>query len=113
MVLEAVQLATQEQMVDAAKHQKLIDAGDVASSPAAMEHAKHGLEFSNEVEECLQLITTEPENHYDICFTGLNWRSGRAFLPYLQHRYPPRTDAQQDSGPAAAGRLHCNKCSSF
>ena len=44
-----------------------------------MEHAEHAAEFSTEVAECLKLITTEPEAHYGICLTGLNWRSGRAF----------------------------------
>ena len=39
MVLEAAQLATQEQTVDIAKHRKLIDAEDGASSPAAIAHA--------------------------------------------------------------------------
>ena len=78
MVLEAAQLATQEQTADIAKHRMLIDAGDGASSPAAVEHAEHGAEFSTEFAECLKLITTEPEAHYGICLTGLNWRSGRA-----------------------------------
>ena len=72
MVLEAAQLATQEQMGDVAKHQQLIDAG-------AVEHAEHGKEFTNEVVDCLQLITTEPKKHNDLFFDGLNWKSGRAF----------------------------------
>ena len=38
------------------------------------------MEFSNEVVECrLQLITTEPEDHYGVYLSGLNWKSGRAF----------------------------------
>ena len=79
MVLEAAQLARQEQMLDVAKHQQLIDAGPEASSAAAVEHSEHGLAFTNEVIECLQLITTEPELHYGLFFGGLNWKSGRAF----------------------------------
>ena len=44
-----------------------------------MAHAADSAEFSAEVAECLQLIPTEPESHYDINMTSLNWRSGRAF----------------------------------
>ena len=66
-------------MGDVDKRQKLIDSGAAASSPAAVEHAEHGKEFSKEVVDCLQLIATEPEYHYDLCFTGLSWKSGRAF----------------------------------
>ena len=29
--------------------------------------------------ECLHLITTEPDKHYDLYFDGLNWKNGRAF----------------------------------
>ena len=79
MVLEAAQLAHQEQMLDVAKYQQLIDAGPEASSAAAVGHAEHGLLFTNEVAECLQLITTEPDMHYGLFFGGLNWKSGRAF----------------------------------
>ena len=73
MALDAAQLATQEQTEILAKHRSLIDAGDGASSPEAVEHAEHGAEFSAEVIECLQLIPTEPaDDHYDINLTGLN-----------------------------------------
>ena len=88
MALEASQLATQEQTEILAKHRSLIDAGDVSASPAAVEHAEHGAEFSAEVIGCLQLIPTEPADHYDINLTGLNWRSGRAFCLTSNVRIP-------------------------
>jgi len=79
MVLEAAELVAQEQMADATEYQKTIDAGAGASSPAALDHAMHAKQFSKEVTECLRLITTEPDKHYDLYFGGLNWKSGRAF----------------------------------
>ena len=79
MVLEAAQLAYQEQMVDVAKYQQLIDAGPESSSAEAVGHAEHGLLFTKEVAKSLELITTEPDRHYSLFFAGLNWKSGRAF----------------------------------
>ena len=79
MVLEAAQLAYQEQMVDVAKYQQLIDAGPESSSAEAVGHAEHGLLFTKEVAKSLQLITTESDRHYSLFFAGLNWKSGRAF----------------------------------
>ena len=79
MVLEAVHRANDEQVAILAKHRAVIAAGVEAFSPAVMAHAKDSTEFSAEVAECLQLIPTEPESHYDTNLTSLNWRSGRAF----------------------------------
>ena len=79
MVLEAAQLAHQEQVVDANGYQRLIDAGPEASSAAAVEHAEHSLLFTKSVSTCLELITTEPDKHYSLYFLGLDWTAGRAF----------------------------------
>ena len=79
MVLEAAQRANYEQTAILAKHRAVIAAGIEAQSQAVMAHAEDSAEFSAEVTECLQLIPTESECHYDINLTSLNWRSGRAF----------------------------------
>ena len=79
MVLEAAQRANDEQTAILAKHRAVVAAGVEASSPAVVVHAEDSAEFSAEVAECLQLIPTELESHYDINLTSLNWRSGRAF----------------------------------
>ena len=79
MVLEATQLAIQEQVADAAKHKQLIDAGPEASSAEAVAHSERGLAFTNEVIVCLECIATDPDSHYSLFFGSLNWKSGRAF----------------------------------
>ena len=79
MVLEAAQRAKHEQTAILGKHRAVLAAGVEAPSPAVMAHAVDSAEFSAEVAKCLQLISTEPEFHYDINLTSFNWRSGRAF----------------------------------
>ena len=78
MVLEAAQLARQEQMLDVVKHQQLVGAGPEASSAAAVEHSEHGSAFTNEVIECLKLITTEPELEERSCLLRAEIRWGTA-----------------------------------
>ena len=79
MVMEAIRRANEEQDAILAEHRSVIAAGVEASSPAVMAHAADSAEFSAEVVECLQLIPTEPESHYDINLTSLN--SGAAAAP--------------------------------
>ena len=53
-------------------------AGVEPSNQDTVTHAARSATYSTEVVAFLELISIEPERHYDIFLTGLNWKSGRA-----------------------------------
>ena len=79
MALEATHLAMDEQNAILNQQRAVVDAGAESLSQDIVTRAARSVAHSAEVVACLQLISTEPERHYGIFLTRLNWKSGRAF----------------------------------
>ena len=97
MVLKATKIAMDEQNAILDKQRSVVDAGVESSCKAAapkgpafcflnyssqdtVTRAARSAAYSAEVVACLEFISIEPERHYGIFLTGLNWKkSGRPF----------------------------------
>ena len=100
MVLEATAIALDEQRAILSKQQAVVDAGVGPSDQDTVMYAAKGAAYSAAVVACLELIAAEPEQHYDIFLTGLNWKSGRAFAS-------PQTSESRWAKSAIALLRHC------
>ena len=72
MVLEATHLAMDEQNAILNQQRAVVEAGPESPSQDIVTRAARSAAYSIEVVTCLQLISTEPERHYDTFLTDLN-----------------------------------------